>query len=170
MSKLHDIMVNGGTVSADNRREGFAWYAGGLPRVKRKQGDKMQRRTYTKRTGVDMWESQLRKGSLALAVLASLWDGQLQGSQIRGHLEQIAGLAVLPGVIYPILRRLEKTRFIESEWMEPRVGHPRRNFRLTESGRRCVLEFSSTRKEFAGGMNPVLAAPDERTQSGSHAT
>jgi len=124
-----------------------------------------QRRPYTKRTGVDMWESQLRKGSLALAVLASLWDGQLQGSQIRGYLEQIAGFAIVPGVIYPILRRLEKTRFVESEWIEPKVGHPRRNFRLTPSGRRCVLELSSTWKEFAGGMNRVLAAPDECTHA-----
>jgi PadR family transcriptional regulator, regulatory protein PadR len=112
--------------------------------------------------GLEKWESQLRKGSLSLAVLATLCDGQLYGVEIRCRLEEIAGFTVVEGVIYPILRRLSKMGFVEAEWVEPEVGHPRRYFRLTPAGRRCVLELSRTWNEFAGGMNRMLAASDPR--------
>ncbi len=112
--------------------------------------------------GLGNWESQLRKGSLSLAVLAILCDGRLYGVEIRCRLAQIAGFTVAEGVIYPILRRLGKLGFVEAEWVDPDVGHPRRYFRLSASGRRYVLELSRTWNEFAGGMNRVLAASSAR--------
>jgi PadR family transcriptional regulator PadR len=107
--------------------------------------------------GVDMWQSQLRKGSLTLAVLASLWDGPLYGSEIRCRLERVAGIVVSEGVIYPILRRLGKTNFVETVWVEPEAGSPRRYFRLTSSGRRHASELWSRWSEFTGGMHRMLA-------------
>jgi PadR family transcriptional regulator, regulatory protein PadR len=115
--------------------------------------------------GLEKWESQLRKGSLSLAVLATLSDGRLYGVEIRCRLEQIAGFTVAEGVIYPILRRLSKMGHVEAEWVEPEVGHPRRYFRLSASGHRHVLELSRTWNEFAGGMNRMLAASNGRTVS-----
>jgi PadR family transcriptional regulator, regulatory protein PadR len=161
MYKLRDSVLYDGIAGAESNRQGPA---------RRAEGVQVQRRRYTKRTGADMWASQLRKGSLALAVLASLWDGELYGAEIRCRLEQLAGFAIVPGVIYPILRRLEKTHFVESEWIDPQVGHPRRNFRLTANGRRCVVELCGIWKEFVGGMNRVLAAPNERTHVGPPAS
>jgi PadR family transcriptional regulator len=116
-----------------------------------------KRRRYTKRTGAKMWESQLRKGSLMLAVLATLRHGRLYGSEIRRRLEQIAGLTVAEGVIYPILRRLRKTDFLETEWIDPAVGQPRRYFALTSRGHQYLTELSTTWTEFAGSMDRMLA-------------
>jgi PadR family transcriptional regulator, regulatory protein PadR len=123
----------------------------------------VQRRTYAARSGEKVWESQLRKGSLTLAVLASLQYGSLCGSEIRSRLEQIAGLAVAEGVIYPILRRLRKMSFLESEWVEPEVGQLRRYFRLTSSGHRYLLELSRAWSKFACGMDRMLEASERET-------
>lgn len=126
----------------------------------RNQHGAAKRRKYSKRVGVKMWESQLRKGSLALAVLATLRHGRLYGSEIRHRLEQIAGLTVTEGVIYPILRRLGKTDLLETEWVDPAAGQSRRYFALTSRGHQYLTELSNTWNAFAGGMDRMLAIPD----------
>jgi PadR family transcriptional regulator, regulatory protein PadR len=115
------------------------------------------RRKYAKRIGAKMWESQLRKGSLMLAVLATLRHGRLYGPEIRRRLELIAGIEVSEGVMYPILRRLRKTDLIQTEWIDPVDGQPRRYFVLTSDGHRYLTELSNTWNEFAGGMDRMLA-------------
>jgi PadR family transcriptional regulator PadR len=114
------------------------------------------RRTYRKRIGTEMWQSQLRKGSLDLAVLASLSDEALDRLQICCRLERMAGICVVQGVIYPVLRRLRNAGWIEIQWVEIEIGHPRQLFRLTSSGREYATELSRRWREFAGGMNRML--------------
>lgn len=116
-----------------------------------------KRRRYAKRIGTQMWESQLRKGSLMLAVLATLRHERLYGSEIRRRLEQLAGLTVSDSVIYPLLRRLQKTDFLETERIEPAVGQSKRYFALSRSGHEYLSELSNIWKEFADGMDRVLA-------------
>lgn len=164
--------LGGEIVCAENQIENCIWSVGGLPPTDRTQATelehgKVQRRAYKKRTGVQMWESQLRKGSLSLAVLASLLQGQLYSAEIRRLLEQTGGFVVIEGVIHPILRRLREERFVDSEWVEPEAGHPRRYFRLTASGRRYVLELSRIWSEFSGGMNRILSPSNGRPVGGS---
>jgi PadR family transcriptional regulator, regulatory protein PadR len=105
-----------------------------------------------------MWQSQLRKGSLDLAVLASLWNGPLDRSQVCDRLEQMAGIEVVQGVVYPILRRLRSAQWIETQWIEVELGHPRQLFRLTSSGRDSAKELSHQWSKFADGMNRMLDA------------
>ena len=54
-------------------------------------------------TEIDLgkWEVQLRKGSLSLAVLATVWDRERYGLEILRRLEQVAGFTVAEGTIYP---------------------------------------------------------------------
>jgi PadR family transcriptional regulator PadR len=103
-----------------------------------------------------MWQSQLRKGSLDLAVLASLWSGPLDRPQICCRLEQMAGIAVVQGVIYPVLRRLRSAQWIEIQWVEIEIGHPRQLFCLTGRGRESAMELSCRWTVFADGMNRML--------------
>jgi PadR family transcriptional regulator, regulatory protein PadR len=110
------------------------------------------------------WEIQLRKGSLSLAVLASLWNGELYGLEILRRLEQIANFTVAEGTIYPLLNRLKTAGFIESNWVEAEAGHPRKYFRLTVGGRRYVIGLSRTWHEFARGMNQLLAPLEPRVR------
>jgi PadR family transcriptional regulator PadR len=110
------------------------------------------------------WEIQLRKGSLSLAVLASLRNGELYGLEILRRLEQIANFTVAEGTIYPLLNRLKTAGFIESDWVEAEAGHPRKYFRLTVGGRRYLIGLSRTWHEFARGMNQLLAPLEPRVR------
>ena len=108
------------------------------------------------------WEIQLRKGSLSLAVLATLWNGELYGLEILRQLQQIAQFTVAEGTIYPLLNRLKTAGFVESAWVEAEAGHPRKYFRLTVSGRRYVVGLSGAWHEFTRGMNQLLSPLEPR--------
>lgn len=115
-------------------------------------------------TDIDLgkWEIQLRKGSLSLAVLATLWKGELYGLEILRRLEQIANITVAEGTVYPLLNRLKMAGFIEADWVEADAGHPRKYFRLTVSGRRYVVGLYRTWRGFTRGMDRLLAPLDAR--------
>lgn len=108
------------------------------------------------------WEVQLRKGGLGLAVLASLWEGKLYGLEMLRRLEDVAGLSVPEGTIYPLLARLKAAGFVESEWVEAEAGHPRKYYRLTGAGRSYVREIASMWFEFSAGLNRLLAPLEEK--------
>ena len=94
------------------------------------------------RVGVDPWEVQLRKGSLELAVLASLWGGRAYGLEILKALKNSASLIVPEGTIYPLLSRLKAEGLLTSQWVEAENGRPRKYYRLTEAGRGRLLEMA----------------------------
>jgi PadR family transcriptional regulator, regulatory protein PadR len=121
-------------------------------------------------TDVEKWEIQLRKGSLSLAVLATLWDGELYGLEILRRLEQVASFVVAEGTIYPLLNRLKMAAYIESRWVEADAGHPRKYFRLTVNGRRYVMELFRRWHEFARGMNRLLAPLEARVRGRRNAS
>jgi len=108
------------------------------------------------------WEAQLRKGGLGLAVLASLLEGSLYGLEILRKLESVGGLTVPEGTIYPLLHRLKTAGFVDSQWVESEAGHPRKYYRLTAAGRSYVREIAGTWREFAAGLNRLLAPLEEK--------
>lgn len=103
------------------------------------------------------WETQLRKGGLGLAVLATLWTGRLYGLEMLRRLEANAGLSVPEGTIYPLLNRLKSEGLVTSEWVEADAGHPRKYYSLTERGRGRVREMAGAWKSFARGLERLLA-------------
>jgi PadR family transcriptional regulator PadR len=105
---------------------------------------------------LDRWSVQLRKGTLGLAVLASLWDGRLYGLEILRRLEAIADLSVPEGTIYPLLNRLKRDGLVSSEWVEAEGGHPRKYFTLTEAGRRRAADMAQAWGRFAAGLDAML--------------
>jgi PadR family transcriptional regulator PadR len=106
---------------------------------------------------IDKWEVQLRKGSLELAVLASLWSGRLYGLEILRHLQDGPGLTVHEGTVYPLLSRLKAEDLVEAEWVEGEAGHPRKYYRLTPKGRRHALQMQRSWSGFAASLERLLA-------------
>jgi len=116
----------------------------------------------TKRLPTDLenaekWEVQLRKGSLELAVLASLWEGRLYGLEILRRLENDSDLIVAEGTVYPLLSRLKALGLIESEWVESDSGHPRKYYWLTPPGRQRALEMARIWRRFSASLSDLLA-------------
>ncbi|HWE46619.1 MAG TPA: PadR family transcriptional regulator [Caulobacteraceae bacterium] len=117
-------------------------------------------------SSLERWETQLRKGGLTLAVLASLWEGRLYGLGILRRLQASADLAVSEGAIYPLLNRLRTEGLISSEWVEAEAGHPRKYYALTEIGRRRVRDLARVWTRFAGGLDVLLAPIKDDTSTG----
>jgi len=104
----------------------------------------------------EKWEVQLRKGSLELAILASLWDGRLYGLEILRRLESRSELVVVEGTAYPLLNPLRALGLVESEWVESDQGHPRKYYKLTAAGRQRALDMSRIWTRFSGSMTNLL--------------
>jgi PadR family transcriptional regulator, regulatory protein PadR len=107
--------------------------------------------------GAEKWEVQLRKGSLELAVLASLWDGRLYGLEILRRLENDSDLVVAEGTVYPLLTRLKILGLVESEWVESDSGHPRKYYWLTSPGRQRAMEMAGIWRRFSASLSDLLA-------------
>jgi PadR family transcriptional regulator, regulatory protein PadR len=104
----------------------------------------------------DKWEVQLRKGSLELAILATLWNGRLYGLEILRDLETRSDLVVVEGTVYPLLSRLRALGLVESEWVESDLGHPRKYYRITAEGRQRALEMARIWARFSTRMTNLL--------------
>lgn len=104
----------------------------------------------------DKWESQLRKGCLELAILASLWNGKLYGLEILRRLESDSDLIVSEGTVYPLLSRLKALEMVDSEWVESEAGHPRKYYALTRAGKKRALEMGRIWARFSSSMSKLL--------------
>src|SRR5688572_4364691 len=104
---------------------------------------------------IEKWEVQLRKGSLELAIMASLSSGPVYGLEILRRLDG-SSLTVPEGTIYPLLARLKAEGWVDSEWVEAEAGHPRKYYRLTASGRRHVLRMARSWSSFTASLDRLL--------------
>lgn len=71
-------------------------------------------------------------------VLSILAAGDQYGYEIIRQVKQLSGgdLQWSPGMLYPLLHRLERDGLIEGYWELTGEGRPRKYYRLTARGRR----------------------------------
>jgi len=105
---------------------------------------------------VQKWAVQLRKGSLELAILASLWPRKRYGLEILRTLADDSSLVVSDGTVYPLLSRLKQEGWVESEWVTSDAGHPRKYYSLTPAGRRHAAQLAESWSSFAAGLDRLL--------------
>jgi PadR family transcriptional regulator PadR len=106
--------------------------------------------------GFAQWAVQLRKGTLGLAVLATLWTEKAYALEIQRRLAMLAVLAVPEGTLYPLLNRLKREGLLSSEWVEAEAGHPRKYYALTPKGREAATWMTRMWWGFSMGLNQVL--------------
>jgi PadR family transcriptional regulator, regulatory protein PadR len=109
----------------------------------------------------DRWEAQIRKGSLELAILASLWKKRLYGLEILRVLEGDSSLGLAEGTLYLILSRLKADSLVDSEWVDAGSGHPRKYYILTQAGKERLQAMAHFWSRYSASLNvlvePVLA-------------
>lgn len=105
---------------------------------------------------VENWKSQLRKGILELIILNILRDGALYGLEMITRLEEVPGLAITEGTIYPLLSRLRDEGLVFAEWVQSEAGRPRRYYSLSEKGRRMRGELGDAWREFVSSIQTVI--------------
>ena len=106
------------------------------------------------------WTAELKKGSVQLCLLALLTREQKYGFQIVKELRELSGgfFDLKEGTLYPALRRLEERGFVESHWVEPESGVPRKYYKIAERGRRALEEAINVWDRMAAGTRRVLEA------------
>lgn len=97
--------------------------------------------------------TELHRGTLTLAVLSQL-DSQKYGYALVQGLEE-KGLAIEPGSLYPLLRRLEAQGVLESQW-DTSEARPRKYYVLSPGGRELYERLKSEWKKLNDRVNALL--------------
>src|SRR5271157_462754 len=100
--------------------------------------------------------SELRRGSLILAVLAELRAEQY-GYTLRKSLEE-NGITIDEGTLYPLLRRLETQGLLVSEWREQDKRN-KRFYRLSPQGELMLTELLLDWEDLSKSLKAILQQP-----------
>lgn len=97
------------------------------------------------------WRSQLRKGTLELAVLLLLKERRRYGLQLVELLNE-EGLGISEGSIYPLLARLKAEKKVLAEWVEEGAGHAHKYYELTAHGRETCAALHRAWREYVAAF------------------
>ena len=97
--------------------------------------------------------SELRRGSLILAVLAQLRSEQY-GYTLRKALAE-HGMAIDEGTLYPLLRRLETQGLLVSEWREEDKRN-KRFYVLSVAGKEILEQLLAEWKSIDSSLSQIV--------------
>lgn len=102
------------------------------------------------------WETQLRKGIVELAVLATIGEGEAYGYGIVERLQGISGLEFTESTVYPVLARLAREGLLAIRTEPSPAGPTRRYYRLTTGGRRRLAAMAESWRTVAESLSNLL--------------
>ena len=106
------------------------------------------------------WETQLRKGLVELAVLATIARGETYGYQLVEQLQRLDGLQFTESTVYPVLTRLAREGFLAIRTEPSPAGPARRYYRLTQGGQRRFRQMATSWRTVAKSLAELLDAKD----------
>jgi DNA-binding PadR family transcriptional regulator len=105
----------------------------------------------------EKWSKEIRRGAIALAILAIILEGESYGYDIMKRLSQdYPALQIEPSTIYPLLRRLEKGGLLEAEWSPISEKKGRRLYFLTKGGKKVVTDMVSSWLDLNEQLGAIL--------------
>jgi PadR family transcriptional regulator, regulatory protein PadR len=108
----------------------------------------------------------LLQGTLDLLILQTLVFGKAHGHTITRSIESRSEevLRVGHGSLYPALQRLMKLKLIAAEDGLSENNRRARFYRLTEKGRKALVEETSRWERFSTAMRRILSSPEPDSQ------
>ena len=106
---------------------------------------------------------QLKKGVLDLVVLSLISKKQRYGYEILQELEQQGErfFQLKEGTLYPVLYRLEDNGLIQASWqMSGGRTAPKKDYQITEEGRKAYEAYADIWKEFQMCVNHLCGRED----------
>ncbi|MCD8915899.1 PadR family transcriptional regulator [Staphylococcus simulans] len=101
--------------------------------------------------------NQMMKGLLDGAILALIAQGETYGYEILEKLKEKNFPEISDGSIYPVLLRLSKKAYIQSETRKSDTGGPRRKYyTITQEGQTELDNFRNKWFALNQGMNNLL--------------
>ena len=107
-----------------------------------------------------MADLELLQGSLDVLILKTLSRGPLHGYAVARFIRDRTDgvLLVEEGALYPALHRLERKRWIESEWGLSENNRRARYYEITPRGRTQLRAEASAWERYAAAVTKVLQA------------
>jgi PadR family transcriptional regulator PadR len=102
------------------------------------------------------WETQLRKGVVELAVLASIARGESYGYQIVERLHDLEGLALTESTVYPVLTRLARDGALAVRAQPSPSGPTRRYYRLTDEGLARLARMATSWRTVSSSLTRLI--------------
>lgn len=111
------------------------------------------------------FQRELNSGAVSLVLLSLLARNRkpMYGYEIAKELEKSASgaLPMNQGALYPALRSLEKQGMLESDVQPSVSGPPRKYYRITKAGRKCLREWTRIWHQTTDFVDHVLEGKDE---------
>lgn len=107
---------------------------------------------------LDSFTTELRRGTLTLAVLSQLRTPQY-GYSLAQRLEQ-AGVVIEQSTLYPLLRRLEKQELVTSNW-DTTESRPRKYYVISDYGIEIYEQLKSEWMAMTGELNTLLKGDEQ---------
>ena len=99
---------------------------------------------------------QMRRGLLEYCVLQILSKKEGYASDLIEELQKVNLLSV-EGIIYPLLVKFKQEGLVNYEWENSEGGLPKKNYQLTEEGKKTAEQLKQEFKLLIGitnGLNP----------------
>lgn len=100
--------------------------------------------------------AQFKKGALELCVLSQLKQADRYGYQLTDAISQ--EMAIAPGTLYLVLKRLKEEEQVETYLVESGEGPARKYYHLTEAGRTHQAELEQEWKAFVAAVDRLMGA------------
>ncbi|MDO4273273.1 MAG: PadR family transcriptional regulator [Eubacteriales bacterium] len=96
---------------------------------------------------------ELRRGTLVLSVLSQMEEPKYGYALVQSLDEK--GVSIDPNTLYPLLRRLEGQKLLESSW-ETGGSKPRKYYHRTEYGTQIYMNLKQQWKQLSYSMEQLL--------------
>ena len=102
-------------------------------------------------------QTELKRGSAELMVLAGLEGRQRHGYEIARLIDERSGgvLRFHVASLYPMLYRMERRGWIDGKWVEKAGQRRRRYYRLTATGRKVLASERTNWHELLTALHRV---------------
>jgi transcriptional regulator len=106
---------------------------------------------------------ELLQGTLDMLILQTLQWGAQHGYAISQAIRASSGevLQVETGSLYPALHRLERQKWVASEWRLTESSQRAKYYRITATGKRQLAENRSRWEQMVAAIGGVLEAEPE---------
>ena len=110
---------------------------------------------------------ELLQGTLDLLILRTLSAGPRHGHAIAKHIQRTSEelLQVETGSLYPALHRLERQRWVQSEWKQSESKQKVRYYRITAKGKKQLASDLGRWERIVEAIGSVMYVKPEESAS-----
>lgn len=105
---------------------------------------------------MNVWRSELRRGTVELCLLSVVKQREAYGYEIIERIREQSGIQLTESTVYPMLARLSNDGLLVTRTGPSPQGPPRRYFRLTTTGKKQLKSMIEHWSNYVGSVSKML--------------